>query len=146
VDVRSYPFPKYAHQYDQDAIKKTALAAGFKYLWLGQETGGMPRDRSLYDENDHVVYEKIAATPGFREGIGRLLKGAESYNIALMCAEENPTHCHRRHLIARALNEHGVVVEHIRGTGAAETDTELDARENPQPEATQISIFSQMPE
>jgi uncharacterized protein (DUF488 family) len=49
-----------------------------------------------------------------------------------MCAEEDPLRCHRRRLVTRTLVHRGVRVEHIRGSGAVETEAQVAAREDPQ--------------
>jgi uncharacterized protein (DUF488 family) len=45
-----------------------------------------------------------------------------------MCAEEDPSHCHRRLLITRTLVGRGVAVLHIRGSGAVQPEAELGAQ------------------
>ncbi len=45
-----------------------------------------------------------------------------------MCAEEDPSRCHRRLLITRTLVRRGVDVRHVRGTGAVESEAELEKR------------------
>jgi hypothetical protein len=57
----------------------------------------------------------------FRNGIKRIVRGADHYRIALMCAEKEPLECHRTLLVARALAERGVVVAHILADGRLES-------------------------
>jgi uncharacterized protein (DUF488 family) len=47
----------------------------------------------------------------------------------LMCSEEDPTHCHRRLLVTRVLNERGVDVVHIRGDGRLQPERDLGGGE-----------------
>jgi len=42
-----------------------------------------------------------------------------------MCAEEDPSSCHRNLLIGEALRHGSVRILHIRGTGQIQTDEEL---------------------
>jgi uncharacterized protein (DUF488 family) len=140
ADIRSHPFSKYAKHFDHDNLQKAIRANGLKYVYLGRELGGMPKDRALYDADGHVVYSRIAETESFKEGIERLLKGIESYKIALMCAEENPTNCHRRRLVASYLIEKGYEVLHIRRGGKLNTDEDLE--ENTEEIAAQLNLFS----
>lgn len=139
VDVRSYPYSKYATQFDSPALKTAVTRSGLKYLYLGKEIGGKPHDRTLYKDAGRVSYSKISETPLFREGIARLLKGLESYRIAFMCAEENPANCHRRHLVSRALAEHGIEVGHIRGDSRVQSEAELKGQSQDGP--AQLSLF-----
>lgn len=139
ADVRSYPIAKYHKQFDTDVISASLKKAGFKYVFLGSEIGGMPRDKSLYDEDGHVVYERIASTNVFRNGIQRILNGIKTYRIAMMCAEENPIGCHRRRLIARALADVDVPVLHIRGNGELHDETVLS--DDGGPNVEQLKLF-----
>jgi uncharacterized protein (DUF488 family) len=45
-----------------------------------------------------------------------------------MCAEEDPSRCHRRLLITRTLVRRGVDVRHVRSTGPLETEAEIEKR------------------
>lgn len=54
-----------------------------------------------------------------RAGILHLMEVAQSENVALMCAEEDPANCHRHHLLGRYLTRQGVNVLHIRPRQAA---------------------------
>jgi uncharacterized protein (DUF488 family) len=40
----------------------------------------------------------------------------------VLCAEEDPTRCHRRLLISRTLVRRGFEIHHIRGTGTVELE------------------------
>lgn len=46
---------------------------------------------------------------------------ANDYRLALMCAEKEPLECHRTLLVARALAEIGIVVQHILADGRLES-------------------------
>ncbi|HEX3372223.1 MAG TPA: DUF488 domain-containing protein, partial [Candidatus Acidoferrales bacterium] len=122
VDERSQPYSKYATQFDQDLLKIALQNVGVRYLYLGRELGGRPEGDEFYDEDGHVLYDRVAASGIFKEGLGRLEKGIREYTVAMLCAEENPSTCHRRLLVGRVLLEHGVRVEHIRGDGRLQTD------------------------
>ena len=54
-----------------------------------------------------------------------MLAGAQQYRIVLLCAEEDPTECHRRVWITRALRERGAEVQHLRGDGHLDADDAL---------------------
>lgn len=140
VDVRSSPYSKYAKHFNQENLKPSVLAAGRKYLYLGAELGGMPKDRSLYDDSGHVMYSKIAESEQFKHAISRLEKGVVSYTVALMCGEENPTNCHRRRLLAPALKQLGIEVLHIRGNGTVQSDEEIES--SLLPAASQLTLFA----
>jgi uncharacterized protein (DUF488 family) len=139
VDTRSRPYSKYATQFDQEALKAAVQDAGIRYLYLGRELGGRPEGEEFYDEEGHVLYDRVAASSFFQEGLMRLERGIREYNIALLCAEEDPAGCHRRLLVGRVLVEHGIQVEHIRGDGRVQTEDEVAAEADPNRD--QLSLF-----
>src|ERR1700733_1152882 len=130
VDTRSYPYSKFAPQYNQESLRQSLRNAGFQYVDLGRELGGRPEGDEYYDSEGHVLYGKVADSNGFKAGIARLEEGIRKYRVALMCAEENPTSCHRRLLIGRVLLRHGTIIEHIRGAGCLQSETELSQKFN----------------
>ncbi len=139
VDARSQPYSKYATQFDHEALKPVLQAAGIRYLYLGKELGGRPEGDEFYDEEGHVFYDRVAATPLFQEGLARLERGIREYTVATLCAEENPAACHRRLLVSRVLLDHGFQVDHIRGDGRVQTEAEVAAEADPNRD--QFSLF-----
>ena len=77
-------------------------------------------DRSCYDENGRVQYERLANTDLFDDGIRRILWAANERRLALMCSEKEPLNCHRALLIAKVLEERSVDVQHILADGSIE--------------------------
>jgi len=120
ADVRSAPYSRFNPQFNKEALKSSLKAHGIKYVFLGRELGARSDDRSCY-ENGRVQYARLAQTDLFLSGIERVVRGADDYRVALMCAEKEPLECHRTLLVARALAERGVVVEHILGDGRLES-------------------------
>jgi uncharacterized protein (DUF488 family) len=139
VDTRSQPYSKYATQFDQDGLKPALQGAGIRYLYLGRELGGRPEGDEFYDEEGHVLYDRVAATAVFQEGLSRLERGISEFSVAMLCAEENPAGCHRRLLVSRVLLDHGFQVEHIRGDGRIQTEEEVAAESDP--DRHQLSLF-----
>jgi uncharacterized protein (DUF488 family) len=139
VDVRSQPYSKYATQFNQEALKIGLQNVGLRYVYLGRELGGRPEGHEFYDVDGHVQYDRLAATHLFREGLRRLENGIAGYEVAMLCAEENPAACHRRLLVGRILLGRGVQVEHIRGDGRLQTDEEVEAELNR--DLDQLALF-----
>ncbi len=137
VDTRSSPFSKFAPQFNQQNLKLSVKEAGRKYLFLGLELGGKPKDPIFYDDEGYVLYWKIAESELFRHAIQRVRTGIASYTVALLCSEEDPLHCHRRLLIGRVLRGLGVDLFHIRGSGLVQTESELEAATK----TAQLAIF-----
>lgn len=120
ADVRSTPYSKFAPQYRKESIRASLRERGISYAFLGTELGGRSSDRTCYQDG-RVVYKRLAQTRAFGEGLERTLRGAQSERIALMCTEKDPLDCHRTLLVARALVDLDVDVDHILATGEVET-------------------------
>ena len=142
VDTRSQPYSKYSTQFDQKDLKQSLSGAAIRYLYLGRELGGRPEGEELYDPEGHVLYDRVAETRQFQEGLTRLENGIREYQVAMLCAEENPAACHRRLLIGRVLLEHGIQVAHIRGDGRLQTEEEVAAEMDP--DRDQLSLFQKV--
>jgi uncharacterized protein (DUF488 family) len=142
VDTRSQPYSKYATQFDHEALKPVLQDAGIRYLYLGRELGGRPEGDEFYDGEGHVLYDRVAATSLFQEGLSRLERGIREYKVALLCAEENPAACHRRLLVGRVLVDRGIQVEHIRGDGRIQTEDEVAAEVDPNRD--QLTLFQKV--
>jgi uncharacterized protein (DUF488 family) len=144
ADVRSWPASRYAPWFDREPLRRALRDAGVRYLFLGRELGGRPDEEDLYDEHGHVRYDALASTDEFARGLQRLRHGIETLRLAVVCAEEDPEHCHRRMLVARVLFEEGMPVQHIRGDGRLESErgfTRLDSLfEEPLPWRSTASV------
>jgi uncharacterized protein (DUF488 family) len=141
VDVRSSPYSGYCPHFNIEQLKPAVKAAGMQYLYLGHQLGGRAEGAEFYDEEGYVLYDKVAVTSVFNEGIERLLNGLRDYRIAILCGEEDPAGCHRRLLIGRVLAKRGVMIMHLRGDGRAQSEAELAAEEDFQKSKGQLSLF-----
>ena len=119
ADVRSAPYSRFASHFNKDALQRGLQNHGIKYVFLGRELGGRSADPACY-EHGRVQYARLARTELFRKGIERLNRGVKSHTIAIMCAEKEPLECHRTLLVARALDDLGVSVDHILPHGKLE--------------------------
>jgi uncharacterized protein (DUF488 family) len=125
VDVRSVPASRFAPQFGHARLRSAVTEAGRDYVFLGKELGGRPDGAQYYDEDGHVLYGRRAEAPEFVAGIERLAALSAHHRVAMLCSEENPETCHRRLLVTRTLARHGIAVEHIRGDGRLQNDSEL---------------------
>jgi len=126
VDVRSNPNSRWAKFANRDNLKEILESANIQYIYLGDVLGGRPSDSNGYDnQTDKVDYQAIQEKEYFRHGINRLLDELKRYRVCIMCAEEDPTSCHRNLLVAENLRRAGVEVFHIRGDGHIQTDEDL---------------------
>ena len=140
ADVRSQPFSRFNPQFNRRELRAALRDAGLDYVFLGEELGGRPPERELYDEAGHVLYGELAKNPRFRGGLRRLIEGAERFRVAMVCSEEDPTHCHRRLLITRVLCDEGVSVLHIRGDRTTIAEADLQAADRSE---TQAMLFGE---
>jgi len=145
ADVRSQPYSKYTTHFNADQIKPALAGAGIRYVFLGQTLGGRPDGVEFYDAEGHVLYDRLAASPSFLEGIQRLEKGIREYRVALLCSEENPAECHRNLLVGRVLLGRGNKLWHIRGDGRLQSQADLD-RESRGHDSRQQFLFEDFKE
>jgi hypothetical protein len=141
VDARSSPYSKFAPQFDRESLKELLPEQGVKYLYMGEELGGRPEGERFYDSDGHVLYGLVAETPVFLRGVDRLLEGIAKFRVALLCAEEDPSGCHRRLLVGRVLVARGISVEHIRRDGSTQSEAELEEEEAREAYDPQLALF-----
>lgn len=127
ADVRSAPYSRHNPQFNREELRSTLKAKEIRYVFLGRELGARSDDECCY-VNDKVQYSSLAQTELFRAGISRVIEGAESFQIALMCAEKDPLDCHRTILVARELLNLGRNVKHILADGSLEAHSHAMSR------------------
>jgi uncharacterized protein (DUF488 family) len=126
VDVRSNPNSQWASFANPHDLNQILNVAGIKYLYLGDVLGGRPSDPDCYNsQKDKADYEKMRNKALFKQGLSRLLEELKGHRACVMCAEEDPSSCHRNLLVGEGLRREGVKILHIRGTGQIQTDEEL---------------------
>jgi uncharacterized protein (DUF488 family) len=125
VDVRSHPFSRFNPQFNQRRLDAALAAAGIRYVFMGDQLGGRPKRADLRDEAGHPLYDRMAQTQEFREGIEFLAHSKTGDRVAIMCSEENPAVCHRHLLIAPVLTDRGIDMQHIRGDGRVQSEADV---------------------
>jgi uncharacterized protein (DUF488 family) len=139
VDVRSQPYSRFAPQFNRELLDPVVTNAGLRYLFLGEELGGRQLGKIVSLQERLAAYEQVASSPQFQCGLARLLDEAEHQVVAILCAEEDPTECHRRVWVTRALRHQGAKVAHIRGDGRLDPDEVLKRLEPPA--GRQLGLF-----
>lgn len=127
ADVRSSPFSRHNPQFNKDVLSAELKKHGIAYVFVGKELGARSDDPSCY-EGGKVRYGRLATTGLFKEGLDRVLSGAQKYRVALMCAEKEPLDCHRTLLVSRALEQRGVSIVHILSDGGLEPQQKTMSR------------------
>jgi len=114
LDVRSKPYSRYKPDFSRERLEEHVRAAGIRYVYMGDALGGLPADRSCYDDNNKVDYAKVNEREFYQTGIERLVKAqAQGLAVAVMCSEGKPENCHRTKLIGKTLAARGLPVAHI---------------------------------
>lgn len=127
ADVRSHPYSRYLPHFNQDNLKESLINQGIRYVFLGRELGARSDDLDCYIEGK-AIYERIAKTKAFDQGIQRVFEGTQKYQIALMCAEKDPITCHRAILVCQNLKRFNLNINHILRNGDLESHLHLEDR------------------
>ena len=126
VDVRSNPGSAWASYTNPRDLTRILDAVNIQYIYLGDVLGGRPNDLSYCNpQTGKADYRSIQNRESFQRGLSRLLERVAKYRICIMCAEEDPSCCHRNLLVGDGLRREGVHILHIRGAGKIQTDEEL---------------------
>lgn len=120
ADVRSSPYSRFNPQFNRDALAEWMQDAGITYEFMGRELGGRSDDPADYADG-RIRYDRLAAKPAFENGLRRILRRPPKERTALLCAEKEPLDCHRTLLVAPALAERGIRVQHILADGNLES-------------------------
>jgi uncharacterized protein (DUF488 family) len=128
ADVRSVPFSRRLRQFNKAELESALGEQGIAYLYLGDQLGGRPRSRDLYDADGRVNYERVRQTEAFRRGLELLLGSLDRHVTVMLCSEDDPLDCHRGLMITPALGERGICPRHLRKDGSVETTLEMEAR------------------
>jgi uncharacterized protein (DUF488 family) len=132
VDARSTPYSRFHPQFRKDAMQAALAQHNITYVYAGSDLGGRPVDPACYRDGV-VAYDLVMQRPWFADGIHRLLQLAQTIPTAVLCAEEDPAHCHRHHLISVYIlqNHPGWQVVHLRGDGSQVDATSLTSSQQP---------------
>ena len=127
ADVRSSPYSQYNYQFNRESFQADLKKVGIQYVYLGSKLGPRSDDPCCW-ENGKASYKRIAETSAFQEGLNRLRKGLGTYRIALLCAEKDPTGCHRMILVCRHIRGRYPDIQHIREDGTLEAHAAAENR------------------
>jgi len=127
-DVRSRPGSFRFPQFNREPLMSQLAAARIIYQFFGDQFGGRPLDSRYYRPDGLVDYAARRKAPDFAEGMERLLGSAKTQNVVLMCAEEDPLHCHRFLLVCPALAHRGISPIHLRRGAVAESQRDAEDR------------------
>lgn len=81
IDVRSKPYSRHVPHFNQRSIEAAVKEAGLQYRWRGKSLGG-------FSENEPSMAPTL-------DDLVRWAMANPTRRMALMCAERDPTECHR---------------------------------------------------
>jgi len=130
IDVRSFPYSRYAPHFNRDELEAAMTQCGVRYLFFGEELGGRPTSEDHYDSDGHALYEPMSEEEPFTTAVERLIEGARHHRIALVCSEGEPQDCHRRLLVGKVLSDRGVELRHILPDGTIRAELSVALSED----------------
>ena len=147
VDVRSRPYSGYNPHFNMERVREELRSNGIRYVHLGRELGAFREEEELATE-DGSTFESTCRSDLFQQGLSRLMQGARTYRLAMMCGEKDPMTCHRTHLIGRALRSIAPEfrVDHIQADGSIETALEFESRLMKCNDVDEAHLFLSRPE
>lgn len=126
IDIRSKPYSKYSPHFSQQQLKITIEREDIKYVYMGQELGGLPNDSTCFSINGKIDYSKLKEKKFFINGLQRLQKAnAQGNKVCIMCSESDPKMCHRSKLIGVELQKMRINLQHIVGISKSRTQQQV---------------------
>ena len=116
ADVRTNPYSKHSPHFNKKPLQKSLEESLIKYVYLGKNMGGKPRDKKFY-HNHELIYHRLEKDEKYQEALNELIKLTEKNQIVIMCSEEDPKACQQHNLIVQSLLKKGFEISHIRGHG-----------------------------
>lgn len=119
VDVRAFPNSKKHPQYNQGSFKKWLKNHDINYHHIDLLGGrrkpsqevGETLNKGWKNQSFHN-YADYTLTDDFKTGIKSLIKDTKNDTVAILCAEQHPSRCHRL-IISNWLAVHDTEVKHI---------------------------------
>ncbi len=117
IDVRAHPGSRRHPQFNREPLESSLAAHRIGYRWEGKALGGFRKPRpdsanlALRNESFRGYADHMRSAEFTAAAYG-LIESARGARLALMCAEQHPSRCHRR-LISDWLASRDVEVEHL---------------------------------
>ena len=118
IDIRSVPYSGRFPYFNKDTLKSLCEDRNIVYEWRGESLGGLRSGESPFDETAfQSAIKKLAA---------ELSNDGDGVTACLICAERDPSKCHRSKLVGPALRKIGVDLHHILVDGTLKLQSELE--------------------
>ena len=119
VDIRAFPMSRRLPHFNRENLEKSLPTANIQYAWM-PALGG--HRKKIRDDSPNAALRNASfrncadymLTEEFERAMGDLVRMAEEFKTAYMCAERVYFRCHRM-LVSDWLVAHGHTVLHIDG-------------------------------
>lgn len=143
IDVRSNPSSKYFPDFSKNNLENILISSGILYRHYKNEFGARQKNQRYYTSG-YLDFSKFVQSDKFLEGVKKIELGIErNYTFVLMCAEKDPSMCHRNIMIAREFYKKGYQVNNILADGTIETQDDIEKKlvKSYFPHRNQLSFF-----
>lgn len=144
IDVRSNPNSKFYTDYNKSNLQEILKINRIIYRNYKNEFGAHQDDLRYFNSNDYLDFNKYAKSDLFQSGIKKIEAGIKmNYVFVLMCAEKNPSTCHRNIMVGREFYNLGYQINNILADSSYETQDNIEKKlvDNYFPNRDQISLF-----
>lgn len=144
IDVRSNPNSKNYQDYNKFNLQKHLNKSNIIYRNYKDEFGARQGDIQYFTD-DYLDFNKYTKSKSFLNGVKKIEEGIKlNYTFVLMCAEKDPSTCHRNIMVARKFYELGYNVKNILFDESYELQEDIERRLVNQyfPNRDQLSLFS----
>lgn len=143
IDVRSNPNSMYYTDYNMSNLETLLKANGIIYRNYKKEFGAR-QENPRFHGNGYLDFAKFVKSDNFLEGVKKIEAGIErGYVFAFMCAEKDPSTCHRNIMVAREFYKKGYEIGNILFDGTIELQRCIEERLVDQyfPNRNQLTLF-----
>jgi len=125
VDVRSYPVSRKFPHFSQEHLSRALEAIGIQYHHL-KALGGFRKSKAANSPNQgwkspgFRAYADYTMTKEFHLALDALVEIASEAPSAIMCAEADPSQCHRQLISDAVVGLRNISVVHITAEGLKE--------------------------
>lgn len=128
IDVRSNPNSEFYQEYNKTQLSNTLLNNKIRYKNYSYEFGAQQKDSKFYN-NGYLDFNEFAKSEIFLKGVKKIDDCKDlDFSFVFMCAEKDPSTCHRSILVAREFKKIGYNIKNILFDGTYETQEDLEKR------------------
>lgn len=144
IDVRSNPNSNFYGDYNKINLDKVLKNQGIIYRNYKSEFGARQEDLKYYRKG-YLDFKEYTKSNSFLNGVKKIKDGIDlDYVFVFMCAEKDPSTCHRSIMVAREFHKLGYNIKNIHENGDCESQESIERRlvEQYFPKRNQLSLFS----